>query len=424
MTEKEFKDKYLGKVEEILRFVLENPYSDFYRKKYKGLGITPENIRTYADFQKIPLLTKDEILEVPLDERIFVSEDEICRFAASSGTTKHNQVLVTPHSGPPPEGYSILQNDLFDKLKVKRIMTLLIPSSSLMAKMLSIRNRKVSIFTGDVTRLSLTAKVAAEIKPQAFYSTSTIFFNFTEELLKTEFDFKTVRLISLGGEFTTRIKYDYFKGHYPNAKFMFRYGNSEIGQRISLRCEKLEGKSPSLFHPTKDNLIEFPELEDNVAELVYTHLSNQPFPLIRYKTGDIVRIVSNECECGQGLIFDLGGRKNFDILKVGRGLLHTTAISESLRPFLDFIKPNFQMHVFEEIKDEKPIIQLELWLVKYKPDQININLAEEISKRLFLAPDKTLDFYVQQRLFLPIKIKFVSELSREAKSKNIISHLE
>ena len=77
MDEQTFQLKYLEKIKNILDFAINNSYSDFYRKKYKGLGIKPENIKNYEDFQKIPFLTKDEILETPLEERLFFPSENI-----------------------------------------------------------------------------------------------------------------------------------------------------------------------------------------------------------------------------------------------------------------------------------------------------------------------------------------------------------
>ena len=72
-----FSEEMLPQINAVLKFVLENPHSDFYRQKYAGLDLYP--IQSYADFQRIPPLTKDEFLVVPLKERTFVPEEEIAR---------------------------------------------------------------------------------------------------------------------------------------------------------------------------------------------------------------------------------------------------------------------------------------------------------------------------------------------------------
>src|SRR5512139_3068205 len=38
-------------------------HTGFYHRKYKAAGIHPSDIRTWADFRRIPTLTKDEVFE-------------------------------------------------------------------------------------------------------------------------------------------------------------------------------------------------------------------------------------------------------------------------------------------------------------------------------------------------------------------------
>ena len=49
----------LPKLQAQLKYAYEN--SPFYRKKWGKVGIKPEDVRSLADFEQIPFLTKDEI---------------------------------------------------------------------------------------------------------------------------------------------------------------------------------------------------------------------------------------------------------------------------------------------------------------------------------------------------------------------------
>ncbi|HKI50269.1 MAG TPA: AMP-binding protein, partial [Desulfobacteria bacterium] len=67
-------------------------HSPFYRNKWDGAGIRPEDIQSLADFEKIPFVTKDEIradqLEhPPFGSNLCISKDEIASVHGTSGTT-------------------------------------------------------------------------------------------------------------------------------------------------------------------------------------------------------------------------------------------------------------------------------------------------------------------------------------------------
>jgi phenylacetate-CoA ligase len=81
------------------------------------------------------------------------------------------------------------------------------------------------------------------------------------------------------------------------------YGLSEvIGPGISGECLERKGLHINedhfileVVHP--DTLQPVPSGE--VGELVLTTLSKEAFPMIRYRTGDLTRILSGECPCGR-----------------------------------------------------------------------------------------------------------------------------
>ena len=66
--------------------------SPFYRNKWDSAGVTPEDIQSLADFEKIPFVTKDEIREdqlkhPPFGSNLCISKNEIASVHGTSGTT-------------------------------------------------------------------------------------------------------------------------------------------------------------------------------------------------------------------------------------------------------------------------------------------------------------------------------------------------
>ena len=92
-----------------------------------------------------------------------------------------------------------------------------------------------------------------------------------------------------------------------NIKAVDIYGLSEVmGPGVSMQC--LEGKTG--MHIFEDHFL--PEIIDpdtgevlppgEKGELVFTTLTKEAFPIIRYRTRDISRLIYDTCECGRTLV--------------------------------------------------------------------------------------------------------------------------
>ena len=85
------------------------------------------------------------------------------------------------------------------------------------------------------------------------------------------------------------------------------YGNTEQAGRLG-QCECRDG-----YHDfTEHSVIEVVDADESGAgEMVATSLINYAMPLLRYRTGDMIRVSERSCPCGRGLrvISELEGRK-------------------------------------------------------------------------------------------------------------------
>jgi len=177
-----FSESLLPKINKVLQFVLENPHSSFYRDKYKNQ--TPQEIKSYEDFQKIPPLTKDEILSVPIEKRIFVPEEDIEYYSFSSGTTNINRPTVIPHSS---FYHETLQKYGFNEEKMRevrarRIMILLPPLSAAFLRQLLAPKKYAMAIQGNINDLKLSAIIAKEVRMQGLQTTATILDSFIDYL--------------------------------------------------------------------------------------------------------------------------------------------------------------------------------------------------------------------------------------------------
>jgi phenylacetate-coenzyme A ligase PaaK-like adenylate-forming protein len=82
------------------------------------------------------------------------------------------------------------------------------------------------------------------------------------------------------------------------------YGTTEMGLAGGVECEALDGyhlREADLYFEVVDH--ETGEVCPNgvTGEVVFTTLTRRGMPLIRYRTGDIARIIAEPCPCGSAL---------------------------------------------------------------------------------------------------------------------------
>ena len=84
-TREELKKHQFKLLKSQLKYCYEN--SRFYRKKFKISGITPDDIKTLDDIEKIPFTSKNDLRDNYPFGMITVHLDDIVEIHASSGTT-------------------------------------------------------------------------------------------------------------------------------------------------------------------------------------------------------------------------------------------------------------------------------------------------------------------------------------------------
>lgn len=437
MLSTNFEKVMLSKLNEVFQFTTQNKHSDFYKKKYSGENL--KTISSWEDFQKIPLLNKDEFSGLDISKRTFVSIDNIAYYSISSGTTNHRKPTVIPHSSFYHDSIEKYQfnADFFAKIDVSSILCLLPQMSSLSFRAATIPNHPARIINGDLHNIPATIQLINLLHIEGILTTATALDFVITELRKISFDFDKIKWISLGGETCSSLKLNYFKKTFPSAYFYMRFGNSEIGGARHYQCEFLHKNSHNSFHI--DNTVELIEIVDEdgknlkvgeIGEIVHTDLSKKAFPLVRYKTRDMGKIKKKDCPCGNSYILTIEGKSGFDSLKVFGTTLRTEIISQALQSSQDLVEPHFQLHVFEQEVPTgiKPKLELHLKL-KDSTSSRNENsyvleiLAEKISAKFQISPSKTLKDLAEEGIFMPLEIKLVKSWPIEMKSKNIISHL-
>jgi phenylacetate-CoA ligase len=279
----------------------------FYRKEIDALGITPEDVGSLADVARLPFTTKADLRGNYPYGLFAVPMREVVRIHASSGTTGAVTVV----------GYT--RNDIrtWSNL-VARVLTAGGVTKDDVVQIAF----GYGLFTGAFGLHYGAERIGASVIPASSGNTARQI-----QIMK---DFKTTALVStpsyalLVGETMQEmgvpvsalsLRYGLF-GAEPWSDAMRQeieaklgivatdnYGLSEvIGPGVSGECQERQG-----LHISEDHfLVEVIDPETlqpvppgETGELVITSLTKEAFPMIRYRTRDLTRLLSGDCPCGR-----------------------------------------------------------------------------------------------------------------------------
>lgn len=126
------------------------------------------------------------------------------------------------------------------------------------------------------------------------------------------------------------------------------YGLSEvIGPGVSMEC----GHGRDGLHVWEDHFL--PEIIDpesgkvlpygEEGELVFTSLTKEAIPLLRYRTGDISRLTREKCVCGRTMIRMARVRARLDDMLIIRGVNIYPSEIEKVLLQVEELAPNYQL---------------------------------------------------------------------------------
>ena len=305
-TRDELRKHQLQLLKEKVKFCYEN--TAFYRNRFKSAGISPSDIKTLEDAQKIPFTVKDDLRDTYPFGMVAVHLDNIVEIHASSGTTGNPIVgAYTPNdmdvwaelmarslyaTGVRKQdvihnayGYGLFTGGLGFHYGAQKIGSTIIPVSGGMTQ------RQIKLMK------DLGSTVLCCTPSYAIYLAEAM----NKEGVDPRKDLK-IKIGNFGAEpWSERIRERIEKELGIEAFDI--YGLTELcGPGVSVECNKHDG-----MHIWEDHfLVETidPKTGDVLpageeGELVFTPLTKTGLPLLRFRTRDISVIETEKCDCGR-----------------------------------------------------------------------------------------------------------------------------
>lgn len=293
-----------------LRSTIEKVYNavPFYRKKFDELGVHPDKLRSLSDLQSFPFTTKQDLRDNYPFGMFAMPKEQVVRIHASSGTTGKPTVV----------GYTRRDISIWAEMMARTFYAAGVRKGDILQNAYG-----YGLFTGglgahygaELIGVSVVPMSGGNSKKQvmlmkdfgsnALSCTPSYALNLYETALEEGIDIKDLplRVGVLGAEpWTNEMRRDIEEKLGIDA--MDVYGLSEImGPGVGYEC--LEAKNG--LHINEDHLIV--EIIDpdtgkvlpygEQGEVVFTTITKEALPLIRYRTRDVSRIIKEPCVCGR-----------------------------------------------------------------------------------------------------------------------------
>ena len=419
MTREEKRAIQSERLVKLVKYVYDNV--EFYRKRMDSVGVKPEDIKSIDDITKLPYTTKDDLRDTYPFGLFAAQKKDIVRIHASSGTTGKATVVC----------YTKNEIEYWSECVARCLSMADITNDDIIQVAYG-----YGLFTGGLGAHYGAEKLGAMVVPMSTGNSkklTTMMVDFgapaiactpsyllhLSEVLRDEGLLDKIKLKSAicGAEpWTEKMRHEIETRLNITAHDI--YGLSEImGPGVACDCKYHSG-----LHICDDHF--YPEIIDaktlqpvadgETGELVFTTLTKEGIPLIRYRTKDLTSITHETCECGRtsARISRFKGRS--DDMLIIRGVNVFPSQVEAALINVEEVTPHYMMIVDRENNLDTLEIQVEVD-TKYYTDEIRG--IEKLTKKISLV--------IQQALGISAKIKLMgpNSLKRsEGKAVHVIDN--
>jgi len=282
-----------------------------YRRKMDEAGVKPEDIQSLDDLRKLPFTAKEDLRNNYPFGLFTVPMEEVVRVHASSGTTGKPTVV----------GYTSKDIDTWAGIMARALCCAGATKEDMVQNAYG-----YGLFTGGlgahygIERLGATVipvsggnskrqiNIMKDFRSTVLLSTPSYALNLADAM--DSMDIAPASLSLRVGIFGAEPWSENMREEVEkklNLKAVDIYGLSEVmGPGVAQECLQADRG----MHIFEDHFL--PEIIDpdsgevlppgEQGELVFTTLTKEAFPLIRYRTKDISRLIYDQCECGRTLV--------------------------------------------------------------------------------------------------------------------------
>ncbi|OPY84085.1 MAG: Phenylacetate-coenzyme A ligase [Smithella sp. PtaU1.Bin162] len=370
----------LKRLQQVLRRVYSNV--GFYKKSFDKAGVTPDDLKTLDDLKRFPFTTKQDLRDNYPFGLFAVPMSNIVRLHASSGTTGRSTVV----------GYTKRDIDTWAGLLARCLVAADITKNDIIHNAYG-----YGLFTGGLGLHYGAEKLGASVIPMsggntkrqlmilqdfgptAICCTPSYALNLAEQGRAMGIDMRSLnlRVGIFGAEPWSNEMRDEIEDAL-NIKAMNIYGLSEImGPGVSMECsEAREG-----LHVFEDYfLVEIINPETGAVlppgergELVFTTLTKEAVPLIRYRTRDVSSLNPAPCRCGRTFhrMDRVMGRS--DDMLIIRGVNVFPSQIEAVLVAIEGLEPHYQLIVDREGTLDTLEVQVEVTESQFaNADQVKV----------------------------------------------------
>ena len=369
-----------------LKWSVDHAYKNvaFYKKKYDEIGIHPSDLKYLEDIKLFPFTTKEDLRKNYPFNMFAHKLKDIARIHASSGTTGKPTVVA----------YTKNDLEMWEHL-IERCLR-----ASGMKKGDMLHNAYgYGLFTGGLglhggaEKMGLTVipvsggmtarqvQLINDFKPKGITVTPSYILSILDEFRAQGLDPKksSLEVGIFGAEPWTNSMRSEIESQF-DMHAVDIYGLSEVlGPGVANECvESKDGLHvwEDYFYPEIINVETGYVLEDGEkGELVFSSLCKEAFPIIRYRTKDLTKLMKGTARSMRRME-KITGRS--DDMMIIRGVnIFPTQIEEQLLK-IDSLSPHFQIKLIKDGRMDKMIVYTE----HYKSEDVEQSYVENLSANL------------------------------------------
>lgn len=340
----------------------------FYRNKMQEMDLSPDDIQTIEDIVKLPFTTKQDLRDNYPYGLQAAPASEIVRVHASSGTTGNPTIVGYTRRDLSVwsevmsrclSAYGVTRNDTFSVSYGYGLFT------GGLGAHYGVENLGATVIPASTGNTEKHVRLIRDLGITGIACTPSYALYLAEVVERmglTKNDIN-LRIGAFGAEPWTESMRKEIEERLGLKGYNI-YGLSEImGPGVSYECQEQHGShiNEDHFYPEIINPETLERLPDGeVGELVFTTLTKEGMPLLRYRTKDLTSLMEGECPCGRTNIRMSGIVGRSDDMLIIRGINVFPSQVESVILDMPQFEPQYMLVVDRKNNLDSLQVQVEV----------------------------------------------------------------